>query len=53
MASKIEAARRGTLAGAHVIIADARKVDVLARIFAGEDEGRLILARAWEAEQVA
>ena len=44
MASKIEAARRATLAGAHVLIADARKPDVLARIFAGEDEGTLFVA---------
>jgi glutamate 5-kinase len=41
MASKVEAARRATLAGAHVVIADAGKKDVLARIFAGEDEGTL------------
>ena len=46
MASKIEAARRATLAGAHVIIADARKRDVLERIFAGEDEGTLFVAAA-------
>ncbi len=46
MASKIEAARRATLAGAHVIIADARKPDVLDRIFAGEDEGTLFVAAA-------
>ena len=39
MASKIEAARRATLAGAWVVIADARKDDVIDRIFAGEDEG--------------
>ncbi len=44
MASKIEAARRATLAGAHVVIADARKPDVLARIFAGEDEGTVFVA---------
>ena len=44
MASKIEAARRATLAGAHVIIADARKHDVLERIFAGDDEGTLFVA---------
>jgi glutamate 5-kinase len=44
MASKIEAARRATLAGAHVIIADARRQDVLGRIFAGEDEGTLFVA---------
>ncbi len=44
MASKIEAARRATLAGAHVVIANAAKPDVLARIFAGEDEGTLFVA---------
>lgn len=44
MASKIEAARRATLAGAHVVIADAGKPDVLERIFAGEDEGTLFVA---------
>jgi glutamate 5-kinase len=44
MASKIEAARRATLAGAHVLIADARREDVLGRIFAGEDEGTLFVA---------
>jgi glutamate 5-kinase len=44
MASKIEAARRATLAGAHVVIADARKPDVLTRIFAGEDEGTVFVA---------
>lgn len=44
MASKIEAARRATLAGAHVVIADARKPDVLARIFAGDDEGTVFVA---------
>ena len=46
MASKIEAARRATLAGAHVIIGDARKPDVLERIFAGADEGTLFVAAA-------
>jgi glutamate 5-kinase len=46
MASKVEAARRATLAGAHVVIADARKEGVLARIFAGEDEGTLFSAAA-------
>lgn len=44
MASKIEAARRATLAGAHVVIADAGSPDVLERIFAGEDEGTLFVA---------
>jgi glutamate 5-kinase len=46
MASKIEAARRATLAGAHVVIADARKPDVVTRIFAGEDEGTVFVAAA-------
>ena len=46
MASKIEAARRATLAGAHVIIADARAPGVLARIFDGQDEGTLFVAAA-------
>ena len=46
MASKIEAARRATLAGAHVVIADARKDDVIERIFDGEDEGTLFVADA-------
>jgi glutamate 5-kinase len=44
MASKIEAARRATLAGAHVVIADAGKEDVIERVFAGEDEGTLFVA---------
>lgn len=44
MGSKIEAARRATLAGAHVVIADARKPDVLARIFGGDDEGTVFVA---------
>ena len=46
MASKIEAARRATLAGAHVVIADARTPDVLARIVAGDDVGTLFLPAA-------
>lgn len=44
MASKIEAARRATLAGAHVVIANAQKKDVLGRIFDGEDEGTVFVA---------
>jgi glutamate 5-kinase len=44
MASKLEAARQATLAGAHVVIADARKDDVIERIFAGDDEGTMFLA---------
>lgn len=43
MASKIEAARRATLAGAHAVIADAREDAVLERIAAGEDIGTLFL----------
>lgn len=46
MASKLEAARRATLAGAHVVIADACKRDVLDRIFGGDDEGTLFVASA-------
>ncbi len=46
MASKLEAARRATLAGAYVVIADARKSDTLARIFSGEDEGTLFVPSA-------
>lgn len=44
MASKIEAARRATLAGAHVVIANATKRGVLERILSGEDEGTLFVA---------
>lgn len=43
MQSKIEAARRATLAGASVVIADAREEDTLPRILAGEDVGTLFL----------
>jgi glutamate 5-kinase len=46
MASKIEAARRATLAGAHVVIADATKKGVLGGIFQGEDEGTVFVAAA-------
>ena len=44
MASKIEAARRGTLAGANVVVADARRADVVDAILAGEDVGTLFVA---------
>lgn len=44
MRSKLEAARRATLAGAHVIIADAAVDDVVERAVAGEDVGTLFLA---------
>ena len=44
MASKIEAARRATLAGANVVVADARAEGVLQRVLAGEDVGTLFVA---------
>jgi glutamate 5-kinase len=44
MASKIEAARRATLAGASVVVADARAEGVLEAILAGEDVGTLFVA---------
>jgi glutamate 5-kinase len=46
MASKIEAARRATLAGANVVVADARVEDTLDTILAGEDTGTLFVAAA-------
>lgn len=46
MASKLEAARRASLAGAHVVIADAREPNIVARIAAGEDVGTLVLPPA-------
>lgn len=39
MASKLEAARRATLAGAHVVLASAAQDDVLQAILAGSDVG--------------
>jgi glutamate 5-kinase len=44
MASKIEAARRATLAGANVVVADAREVGVLDAVLAGQDVGTLFVA---------
>ncbi len=44
MVSKVEAARRATLAGAHVVIAAAREPDVVTRVLAGEDIGTLFAA---------
>ncbi len=41
MASKIEAARQATMAGAHVVIADARAPAVLGDVLAGRDVGTL------------
>ena len=43
MASKLEAARRGTLAGAAVVIADARSETSLRDVFAGKDVGTLFV----------
>jgi glutamate 5-kinase len=44
MASKVEAARRATLAGAYVVIAKASEAGVLGRVLAGEDIGTLFAA---------
>ncbi|AKT36272.1 glutamate 5-kinase [Chondromyces crocatus] len=41
MASKVEAARRATLAGAHVVIAAAKAPQIVTRVLAGEEEGTL------------
>ncbi len=43
MGSKLEAARRATLAGAAVVIADARAPETIPAIFAGEPVGTLVL----------
>ncbi len=44
MASKVEAARRATLAGASVVIAAARDPQIVARVLAGDDVGTLFAA---------
>ncbi len=44
MASKVEAARRATFAGADVVIAAAREPDVISRVLAGEDLGTVFAA---------
>jgi glutamate 5-kinase len=44
MASKVEAARRATLAGADVVIAAAREPRVVTRVLAGEDVGTVFVA---------
>ncbi|HEY8041507.1 MAG TPA: glutamate 5-kinase [Polyangiaceae bacterium] len=44
MASKVEAARRAALAGANVIVADARAEGILAAVLAGQDVGTLFVA---------
>jgi glutamate 5-kinase len=43
MASKVEAARRGMLAGASVVVADARHAGTIGAILAGEDVGTLFV----------
>jgi glutamate 5-kinase len=43
MASKVEAARRATLAGANVVVADARVPGILDAVLAGEDVGTLFV----------
>jgi glutamate 5-kinase len=46
MSSKLDAARRGTLSGAHVVIADARQDNVLEAILRGDDVGTHFIASA-------
>jgi glutamate 5-kinase len=43
MASKVEAARRATLAGASVVVAEARHRDPIGSVLAGEDIGTLFV----------
>jgi glutamate 5-kinase len=43
MASKVEAARRATLAGANVVVADARVPGILDAVLAGSDVGTLFV----------
>jgi glutamate 5-kinase len=45
MGSKVEAARRATLAGAHAVVADARANGVIESILKGDDVGTLFVAR--------
>jgi glutamate 5-kinase len=44
MASKVEAARRATFAGASVVIAAAREPGIIGRVLAGDDVGTLFAA---------
>jgi glutamate 5-kinase len=44
MASKVEAARRATLGGANVVVADARSPDALLSVLRGDDVGTLFTA---------
>jgi glutamate 5-kinase len=46
MGSKVEAARRATLAGACVVVADARAPGILESVLGGEDVGTLFVAAA-------
>ena len=46
MASKLEAARRASLAGAHVVIASASEPAILQRLVAGEDIGTLLVGHS-------
>jgi len=46
MTSKVEAARRATLAGAHAVIADAREPNILPKIVRGDDVGTVFLPSA-------
>jgi glutamate 5-kinase len=43
MASKVEAARRAMLAGASVVVSDARQPGIIGQILAGEDVGTLFV----------
>ncbi len=43
MASKIEAARRATLAGANVVVADARAAGIVEAVLSGKDVGTLFV----------
>ena len=51
MASKVEAARRATLAGANVVVADARVPGILDAILRGEDVGTLFVGSRRTAER--
>jgi glutamate 5-kinase len=44
MASKVEAARRATLGGANVVVADARDPEALESVLRGDDTGTLFVA---------
>ncbi len=46
MASKLEAARRATLSGAHAVVADARVERVIESVLGGLDVGTLFVGRA-------